>query len=206
MNPTKYKPENKERKIDFVTRIVVTENRPMTANDVVGCIDRRSMRKMNPLSIHANLSDAVSKYESLCKKRMMNNKGQMRVHYYPCSMDVVGEDIPIPSHTKKGGHTFEKAVEVAEKVLVDLGAMSPPPAKTEKPPQLKPTFMRHGRLITIREFRFTARELIDQLHELDVRLYEQVLDTISDGLGIYSQDGWFDNKHGDMCISEEVFE
>ena len=72
--------------------------------------------------------------------------------------------------------------------------------------QLRPLFMKHGRLTTIREFRFTARELIDQLHELDVRLYEQVLDTIANGLGIKSEDGWFGNDNGDMCIRDEVFE
>lgn len=72
--------------------------------------------------------------------------------------------------------------------------------------QLRPLFMKHGRLTTIREFRFTARELIDQLHELDVRLYEQVLDTITDGLGIKSEEGWFGNDNGDMCIREEVSE
>ena len=72
--------------------------------------------------------------------------------------------------------------------------------------QLRPLFMKHGRLTTIREFRFTARELIDQLGELDVRLYEQVLDTIVNGLGIKSEDGWFGNDNGDMCIRDEVFE
>ena len=133
MTPTKYKRNKKETKIEFVTRIVVSENKPMTANDVVRCIDKRSMKSVKPHNIHANLSDAVSKYDSLCKKRMENEQGKMRVHYYPCSMDVEGEDIPVPAYTKEGGNTFSNEpadeedgtpapVKVAEKVLADLGA------------------------------------------------------------------------------------
>ena len=132
MTPKKYKKQNEETKIEFVARIVCGENKPMTANDVVACIDKRSMKGVKPQNIHANLSDAVSKYDTLCKKRMENDEGQMRVHYYPCGMDVEGEDIPVPAYTKDGGNTFTKegvdlddlpdAVKVAEKVLADLGA------------------------------------------------------------------------------------
>lgn len=141
MTPKKYKKQNEETKIEFVARIVCGENKPMTANDVVACIDKRSMRGVKPQNIHANLSDAVSKYDTLCKKRMENDKGQMRVHYYPCGMDVEGEDIPVPAYTKEGGNTFTKegvdlddlpdAVKVAEKVLADLGASDDTPAKRE---------------------------------------------------------------------------
>ena len=136
MTPKKYKRNKNETKIEFVTRIVVSENKPMTANDVVASIDRRSMKSVKPHNIHANLSDAVSKYDTLCKKRMENEQGKMRVHYYPCSMDVEGEDIPVPAYTKEGGNTFTNEpadeedetpapVKVAEKVLADLGASEP---------------------------------------------------------------------------------
>ena len=59
MAPTKYKRNKNETKIEFVTRIVVSENKPMTANNVVDCIDKRSMKSVKPHNIHANLSDAV---------------------------------------------------------------------------------------------------------------------------------------------------
>lgn len=141
MTPNKYKKQNEETKIEFVTRIVTSENKPMTASEVVACIDKRSMKGVVAKNIHTNLSDAVSKYDALCKKRMENDKGQMRVHYYPCGMDVEGEDIPVPAYTKEGGNTFTKegvdlddlpdAVKVAEKVLVDLGASDDTPAKRE---------------------------------------------------------------------------
>lgn len=141
MTPTKYKRNKDETKIEFVTRIVTSENEPMTANDVIACIDKRSMRGVMPKKIHANLSDAVSKYDTLCKKRMLNDKGKVRVHYYPCDMEVEGEDIAVPAYTKDGGNTFTKegvdlddlpdAVKVAEKVLANLGASDDEPAKRE---------------------------------------------------------------------------
>jgi len=142
-NPKKYKKQNEETKIASVTRIVRSENKPMTANEEVACIDKRSMKGVKANKIHTNLSDAVSKYDALCKKRMENDKGQMRVHYYPCDMDVEGEDIPIPAYTKDGGNTFTNegvdlddlpdAVKVAEKVLADLGASDDDDAETCKP-------------------------------------------------------------------------
>ena len=74
---------------------------------------------------------------------MENDKGQMRVHYYPCGMDVEGDDIPVPAYTKEGGNTFSNEpadeedetpapVKVAEKVLADLGASDDEPAKPAK--------------------------------------------------------------------------
>jgi len=141
MTPTKYKRNKTETKIEFVTRIVVSENKPMTASDVVAHIDKRSMKGVSAKNIHANLSDAVSKYDTLCKKRMENEQGQKRVHYYPCDMDVAGEDIPVPAYTKEGGNTFTNlpadgpqvppAVAVAEKVLADYGESDDKPAKRE---------------------------------------------------------------------------
>lgn len=154
MTPKKYKPERKETKIAFVTRIVTSENRAMTAAEVVACIDNRSMRYMNPKNIHANLSDAVGKYDLIGKTRMMSN-GKKRVNYHPVGMVLEGEDIPVPAFTKEGGNTFVNeeqsedptgvltldedgmlqhkpdAVKVAEKVIADLGGdyHTTPPTK-----------------------------------------------------------------------------
>ena len=129
MNPTRYKYEqNKnEAKIAFVTRIVTSENRPMTASEVFACIDTEAMPDVVAQRIHANLSDAAGNYEMIGKTRMLNKEGEMRVHYFPLGMSVDGEEIPVPLYTKEGGNTFTNedtpdAVKVAEKVLADLGA------------------------------------------------------------------------------------
>ena len=61
-----------------------------------------------------------------------------------------------------------------------------------------------GRKIT--QYRFTARQFLDQLHEADRRLYEQALDAVEGSIGAsdFDNDGWFTNVDGDMCI--EVIE
>mgnify|MGYP003135999959 CR=1 FL=1 len=147
MTPKKYKPEANEKKIEFVARIVTSEDRPMTAAEVCAHIDKRSMKSMNPKNIHANLSDSAGKYNLLGKTRMISGDGKKRVNYHPVGMVVEGEDIAVPYYTKEGGNTFVNeeqqteeptgvltldedgmlqhkpdAVKVAEQVLADLGA------------------------------------------------------------------------------------
>jgi|14BtaG_2_1085337.scaffolds.fasta_scaffold00496_18 hypothetical protein len=106
MNPRKYKQNNNEAKIAFVTRIVTSENRPMTASEVFACIDTDAMPDVVARRIHANTSDAAGNYNLIAKKRMLNKEGLMRVHYFPLGMNVDGEDIPVPAYTKEGGNTF----------------------------------------------------------------------------------------------------
>jgi len=127
MNPTRYKQNKNEAKIAFVTRIVTSENRPMTASEVFACIDTEAMPDVVAQRIHANLSDAAGNYKMISKKRMLSKQSEMRVHYFPLGMNVDGEEIPVPLYTKEGGNTFDNedtpdAVKVAEKVLADLGA------------------------------------------------------------------------------------
>ena len=127
MNPTRYKQNKNEAKIAFVTRIVTSENRPMTASEVFACIDTEAMPDVVAQRIHANLSDAAGNYKMIGKKRMLSKQNEMRVHYFPLGMNVDGEEIPVPLYTKEGGNTFDNedtpdAVKVAEKVLADLGA------------------------------------------------------------------------------------
>lgn len=127
MTPKKYTLKEQEPKIEFVTRVVTSEDRPMTAQEVFDCIDLKSMPHATRQKIHANLSDASGTYQLIGKSRMMSNIGKKRVHYHPRGMVVSGEDIPVPAYSKTGGNTFVNedkpdAVKVAEKVLADLGA------------------------------------------------------------------------------------
>tara|TARA_R110002074_G_scaffold120580_1_gene254405 strand:+ start:711 stop:896 length:186 start_codon:yes stop_codon:yes gene_type:complete len=46
---------------------------------------------------------------------------------------------------------------------------------------------------------FTARQLIDRLHEIDRHLYEQVLDAISDSY-VGMSGGWEDDEDGTMVL------
>ena len=73
-----------------------------------------------------------------------------------------------------------------------------------KPSDFKKEVKLHGRKVT--QYRFTARQFLDQLHDIDVRLYEQALDAVSDSIGAsdFDNNGWFANADGDMCI--EVIE
>ena len=49
--------------------------------------------------------------------------------------------------------------------------------------------------------KYTAREMIDRLHELDVRLYEQVLDTIANADEM-ATGAWHCDEHGHMIMEE----
>ena len=116
----KYTKGEKEKKHAFVARIVISEDRPMTANDVVSCIHKKTMEKMNPLNVHSNLSDSSGRYELIAKTRMKNAQGQKRVHYHPIGMVVEGEDIQVPAFTKTTGYKHG----ASEQVVADLGASS----------------------------------------------------------------------------------
>jgi|TARA_R110000824_G_scaffold85851_2_gene212938 uncharacterized protein (DUF2249 family) len=56
----------------------------------------------------------------------------------------------------------------------------------------------------MKEKRFTARELMDKLKELNERLYEEVLDTISDHYNPIESHGgyfaWDETEDGDMIM------
>ena len=130
----KYKLENKETKQRFVTRIVESENTPLTASAVVALIDKRSMKDVKASKIHANLSDAVK--QGFIGKTRFQAAGDSRayVHYHPVDMVVPGESIPIPAFEKQGGYTKTPAadaiedskpdaVKVAEKVLADIAGL-----------------------------------------------------------------------------------
>ena len=49
--------------------------------------------------------------------------------------------------------------------------------------------------------KYTAREMIDRLHELNVRLFEQVLDTIADADEMATGE-WYDDEEGHMIMVE----
>jgi len=70
---------------------------------------------------------------------------------------------------------------------------------TPKPKASSKKMKIHATVVT--EYRFNARQIVDQLHELDVRLYEQVLDTISESVGL-SHSAWV-SEDGDMIIRSE---
>jgi hypothetical protein len=74
-----------------------------------------------------------------------------------------------------------------------------------KPSNFKKEVKLHGRKIT--QYRFTARQFLDQLHEANRRLYEQALDAVEGSISSISSipnSGWFTNADGHMCI--EVIE
>jgi len=71
-----------------------------------------------------------------------------------------------------------------------------------KPSDFKKEVKLHGRKIV--QYRFTARQFLDQLHDANRKLYEQTLDAVSDSLDLQAIEGWFANADGDMCV--EVFE
>ena len=219
-----------EKRYEFVARIVDARHEALTAKQVKSMINPHSWKA--PLAVvQATLNNAVQK-GILAKSKI---DGVKYIHYHPVSLNIAHGTLITEKHSKNmenkttrvnietndidgDDYTDEELASMPYSVVLNKAKAEYDkrnrvrhnknsvkgfnPEALASPQSVK----RHGRLITVREWRFNARELIDQLHELDVRLYEQVLDTISDGLGIYSQDGWFDNKHGDMCISEEVFE
>tara|TARA_R100001079_G_scaffold110879_2_gene88138 strand:- start:1305 stop:1484 length:180 start_codon:yes stop_codon:yes gene_type:complete len=49
--------------------------------------------------------------------------------------------------------------------------------------------------------KYTAREMIDRLHELNVRLFEQVLDTIANA-DTNATGEWYDDEEGHMIMVE----
>ena len=122
----KYQPQpednNKNGRLNrqmFVARIVNTENKPLTANEVHALINNKMVvnRGRTVVQTQANLADAVrtgrlDKTRIIIETRTDDDpkgyRGKHRVVYHPTNMKPMGLDIPVPSYTKDGGRLIQE--------------------------------------------------------------------------------------------------
>lgn len=108
-NKNKYKKTNEETNAGFVARIVLSESRAMSANDIRDCADLRIWRTRTNKAprkeqVQAHVCEAV-KQGLLCKWKDPETK---RMVYAPCDlMPSWADEKPIPAYTKGTGYTRE---------------------------------------------------------------------------------------------------
>lgn len=184
-NILKTKKNTHERNYEYVARMVNTYDEPLTMDMLMA---RNNLRNWKPTrqqmqsALHlANLKGLIAKGRDPHYKRMTWFKLSQDEEFF--SEEKLEEILYKPTDFKK-----EKAAEL-EQMIHDAGY-----------PEVK----LHGRKIT--QYRFTARQFLDQLHEANRRLYEQALDAVEGSIDAsdFDNDGWFTNVDGDMCI--EVIE
>ncbi len=203
----KYKRNPKESRTNFVARIVIEENKPMTAEDIHAVVDKRAgeNRGKDKAYWQSFASTAVST-DLIDKTRVVKNHetGGTHVVYHPLGMHPIGEEIPRPLFNRKSKPNF---VKVAEDVLSDF-----------IPPHTKHTpidenvfnklamkdFIKHDKNM-VKEFDpqrfadaiteqrdaivstvkhvFTAEQLLQSLENLNQDLHDDVIVAIFDALG-----------------------
>lgn len=264
----RYTREHDEPYLTFVTRIVNTENKAMTVDEICDKMDGASRSVRNTVLWHTSCSDAVRR-GWIEKTRCPDTKGRNRVHYHPLTLHPIGDEIPRPLFVKQGADeppnmdevdALDNIVDKINSDWVDL---------TQGDPDLKPdpapanlnvgkingdwlnldtgervcdpdpdAFMDDGieielgndamktvqaweelngeqRVAVLQLLKspvkathtrhiFDAEDLIDTLHAINPRLYEQVLDTIGDAIAI---DGtWEATPTGKMAYKTGVYQ
>jgi hypothetical protein len=167
----KYKQQEKETQRNFVSRIVNTEDRPMTVNEVYDLIQKRN--RNTKLNIHASLSDAV-KHGSLSKTMIEDTEGKRRVHYHPITQQPMGEDIPIPAYQHR--HKMN--------AIKDFGEWKHDKWDDDEwdDDEYHEPNLRVAVVSTI-QHHFTAEQLLDTLNNLNPDLHDDVIVAIFDALG-----------------------
>ena len=97
----RYSREHDEPFLTFVTRIVNTENKAMTVNEICDKMDGASRSVRSNVHWHTSCSDAVRR-GWIEKTRFPDTKGRNRVHYHPLTLHPIGDEIPRPLFVKQG--------------------------------------------------------------------------------------------------------
>ena len=191
----KYTRNPKESRTNFVARIVIEENKPMTAEDIHAVVDKRAgeNRGKDKGYWQSFASTAVST-DLIDKTRVVKNHetGGTHVVYHPLGMHPIGEEIPRPLFNRKSKPNF---VKVAEDVLKN------PPSSTLKKDfddwnftkdaidDFNSNFTKHDMkeprdaIVSTVQHHFTAEQLLDTLNNLNPDLHDDVLIALFEGLG-----------------------
>lgn len=214
-----YRKQTNERVRDYVIRIVTSENKPLTVDEVVGLMHWKSRNARAKVTYHATLSDAV-RDDLLAKTRMPNKKGNNRVHYHPLGMHPIGDEIPIPAYTKDTRKWTEK------KSLIRSTARLNTPTETMETQDTSLDFKKDVQLSTDKdrvigawnelngeqrnavlgmldtpliatsvEVKFNAEHLMTSLRKLNPTLYKDVQDTLANAI-----ESNIKKRGGDWCF------
>ena len=194
----KYTRNPKESRTNFVARIVIEENKTMTAEDIHAVIDRRAgeNRGKDKAYWQSFASTAVST-DLIDKTRVVKNHetGGTHVVYHPLGMHPIGEEIPRPLFNRKSKPNF---VKVAEDVLQnDDGYIATAKrvgfhtvhhesnAIDDFDPQKLVDAITEQRdaVVSTVQHHFTAEQLLDTLNNLNPDLHDDVIVAIFDALG-----------------------
>ena len=184
-NILKTKKNAHEANYEYVARMVNTYDEPLTIDML---LERNNLRNWKPTrqqmqsALHlAHLRGLIAKGRDPHYKRMTWFKLSRSEEFLNLNEEFFSEEKTV----------VDAVLEAAEleQMIHDAGY-----------PEVK----LHGRKIV--QYRFTARQFLDQLHEANPKLYEQALDAVEGSIGAsdFDNDGWFTNVDGDMCI--EVIE
>ena len=97
----RYSREHDEPFLSFVTRIVNTENKAMTVDEICDKMEGASRSVRSTVLWHTSCSDAVRR-GWIEKTRCPDAKGRNRVHYHPLTLHPIGDEIPRPLYVKQG--------------------------------------------------------------------------------------------------------
>ena len=216
----RYTREHDETFLTFVTRIVNTENKPMTVDEICDKMDGTSRSVRSAVLWHTSCSDAVRR-GWIEKTRCPDAKGRNRVHYHPLTLHPIGDEIARPLFTK-GGAIDEPPIFVYENEGIDLDDLPADPAPdvqlgndAMKTVQAWEELNGQERVAVLQllsspvkathtKHIFDAEDLIDTLRAINPRLYEQVLDTIGDAIDV---DGtWEATPTGKMVYKTGVYQ
>ena len=196
----KYTRNPKESRTNFVARIVIEENKPMTAEDIHAVVDKRAgeNRGKDKGYWQSFASTAVST-DLIDKTRVVKNHetGGTHVVYHPLGMHPIGEEIPRPLFNRKSKPNF---VKIAEDVL-----KNPPSSRLMKDfddwnftkinhnkdavkdfdPQklIDAVSEQRDAIVSTVQHHFTAEQLLDSLNNLNPDLHDDVLIALFEGLG-----------------------
>ena len=204
----RYSREHDETYLSFVTRIINTEDKPMTVDEICDKMDGATRSVRSDVLWHASCSDAVRRGWIEKTRCFHVTNGRNRTHYHPTWQHPIGDDIPRPLYHKKGTISEPIDYESMNDYKEHRRSMNAPvstPENIEDDIQLandaqktvqawdnlngeQRTAVLHLLKSPIKATRthhvFNAVDLIDTLHAINTRLYEQVLDTIGDAIGV----------------------
>ena len=209
-----YRKQTNEKVRDYVIRIVTSENKPLTVDEVVGLMHWKSREARAKVTYHATLSDAV-RDDLLAKTRMPNKNGNRRVHYHPLGMHPIGDEIPIPAYTKTltpetkprewrekwvathDEDDFKKDVQLSADKDRVVGAWN----ELNGEQRTAVLGMLDTPLIaTSVEVKFNAEHLMSSLRKLNPTLYKDVQDTLANAIesNIKKRGGYWNYIDGKM--------
>jgi len=210
-----YRKQKNERVRDYVIRIVTSENKPLTVDEVVRLMHLNSRIARAKVTYHATLSDAV-RDDLLAKTRMPNKKGNSRVHYHPLGMHPIGDEIPVPAYTKdtrkwvadNNGLVKPHNKETMETQDTSLDFKKDVQLSTDKDRVVGAWNELNGEqrnavlgmldtplIATSVEVKFNAEHLMTSLRKLNPTLYKDVQDTLANAI-----ESNIKKRGGDWCF------